>query len=124
MCGCRGRRARRRGNILRQAGRARRTFRLRAFKQQVRMWRPRVDLALCGAGMPVRRFRVWIVSPLASTYMWRSGRARPHGHAKPRQANAKEMLMVAVIERETTSEAIEATVNYILDNGEKQLGRA
>jgi hypothetical protein len=34
-------------------------------------------------------------------------------------ANAKEMLMVAVIERETTSEAIEATVNYILNNGEK-----
>src|SRR5262245_59849471 len=29
------------------------------------------------------------------------------------------MLMVAVIERETTSEAIEATVNYILNNGEK-----
>jgi len=27
--------------------------------------------------------------------------------------------MVAVIERETTSEAVEATVNYILDNGEK-----
>ena len=27
--------------------------------------------------------------------------------------------MVEVIERETVNEAIEATVNYVLDNGEK-----
>jgi len=32
---------------------------------------------------------------------------------------AKELPMVEVIERETVNEAIEATVNYILDNGEK-----
>jgi hypothetical protein len=32
---------------------------------------------------------------------------------------AKELPMVEVIERETVNEAIEATVNYIVDNGEK-----
>ena len=31
--------------------------------------------------------------------------------------------MVEVIERETVNEAIEATVNYVLDNGEKYLRR-
>src|ERR1700674_4848528 len=40
----------------------------------------------------------------------------------PMDASAKELPMVEVIERETVVEAnksIEATVNYILDNGEK-----
>src|ERR671935_3337456 len=32
---------------------------------------------------------------------------------------AKELLMVEVLERDTVGETIEATVNYILDNGEK-----
>jgi len=35
------------------------------------------------------------------------------------QPNTKELPMVEVIERETVNEAIEATVNYVLDNGEK-----
>jgi hypothetical protein len=54
---------------LRQAGLARRTFRIRAFKQQFRMRCARVDLALCGVGMPVQRFRAWIVPAAVWTYI-------------------------------------------------------
>src|SRR5262245_27720969 len=54
--------------------------------------------------------------------------ARPAAAAAWREGNmarrelspkAKELPMVEVIERETVNEAIEATVNYIFDNGEK-----
>jgi hypothetical protein len=60
-----------------------------------------------------------IVSPATAPYInrcgWRGREAR-----EPRQAKREgEVPMAAVIERETASEAIEATVNYIVNNGEK-----
>jgi hypothetical protein len=57
-----------------------------------------------------------IVPCAIRTYIGQVGSSRLRG---PTQANAQEVPMVAVIERDTASEAIEATVNYILDNGEK-----
>src|SRR5262249_35930213 len=47
--------------------------------------------------------------------IWREGNRARTGWSP----EAKELPMVEVIERETVNEAIEATVNYILDNGEK-----
>src|ERR1700741_839058 len=66
-----------------------------------------------------RPHRMRIVSPATAPYInrcgWRGREAR-----EPRQAKREgEVPMVAVIERETASEAIEATVNYIVNNGEK-----
>src|SRR5260370_16229168 len=63
-----------------------------------------------------RQYPVWIVLPARRTYI----RARAAGGvAQPCSRNARELPMVEVIERETVNEAIEATVNYVLDNGEK-----
>src|SRR5437764_12221225 len=69
------------------------------------------------AGPRSRRMR--IVSLATAPYIngsgWRGREAR-----EPRQAKSEgEVPMVAVIERETASEAIEATVNYVVNNGEK-----
>src|SRR5262249_61742199 len=61
-----------------------------------------------------------IVSPMARAYIRcpaRRGRWMTRSKCSPK---AKELPMVEVIERETVGEAIEATVNYILDNGEKK----
>src|SRR5262245_58056584 len=67
----------------------------------------------------------------AAAEVWREGNTarrqygakeiRSEGNTARRELSpkAKELPMVEVIERETVNEAIEATVNYILDNGEK-----
>src|SRR5262249_42528962 len=97
----------------------RRTFRMQRFKQQIRMQSARVN---CSAARPACR------TPLAPhadcvacnpvLYLWFGPIAAERRH-EPRQANVKERPMGAVIEREAASEAMEATVNYILNNGQK-----
>src|SRR5215475_12888736 len=69
---------------------------------------------VCRIGMSEpRRYDMRIVPPGARPYI-----RRPAGRGR-RSPKAKELPMVEVIERETVNAAIEATVNYILDNGEK-----
>src|SRR5258708_35170711 len=55
--------------------------------------------------------------PLATLYHVSHTPPRPCGAAS--KASAKELPMVAVLEQETAPATIEATVNYIFDNGEK-----
>jgi hypothetical protein len=57
-----------------------------------------------------RQYAMPIVSPGRRTYIL---------SAAAEDANAKELPMVEVIERDTVGETIEATVNYVLDNGQK-----
>src|SRR5205807_4254444 len=81
-------------------------------------------LCLPISGLPRRHARapsIWYAdcaAPSAGLYQG-SGPPRPMDHAKQCSPKAKELPMVEVIERETVGEAIEATVNYILDNGDK-----
>ena len=58
-----------------------------------------------------------VVSPAPDLYHVSNTPPRPCGAAS--MASAKELPMVAVLEQETTPATIEATVNYIFDNGEK-----
>src|SRR5262245_55428914 len=80
---------------------------------------------VCRIGMSEpRRYDMRIVPPGARPYIRRpAGRgrrmARREYARRELSPKAKELPMVEVIERETVNEAIEATVNYILDNGEK-----
>src|SRR5262249_23529248 len=107
------------GNILEQAALGRRTFRIRGFKQQYSGVASACRFQVCRAGMPEPRHGRPIVSPLARAYIRcpaRRGRCMTRRECSPK---AKELPMVEVIEREAVGEAIEATVNYIVDNGEK-----
>src|SRR5215813_8570308 len=87
-----------------------------------------------GLGLPIFRFADFrfAVSACQSPVDMICGLCRPRrgpisGSGRPRRRmarrecspKAKELPMVEVIERETANEAIEATVNYILDNGQK-----
>src|SRR5262249_33906433 len=104
-----------------RAGRlGRRTFRIGGFKQQCSGATSACRFQVCRIGMSEpRRYDMPIVPPGARPYIRRpAGRGRRMARREC-SLKAKELPMVEVIERETVNEAIEATVNYILDNGEK-----
>src|SRR5262249_55653023 len=79
-------------------------------------------LCLPISGLPRRHARAPLLCGLSRPRRGPISGVRPAGpmdDAKQCSPKAKELPMGEVIERETVGEAIEATVNYILDNGEK-----
>jgi hypothetical protein len=90
----------------------RRTFRVLGLKQQS-------PFLPCRAGMSERRLPDMAIVPPASPAYITCSALRPAAAPSDAAGKAKELPMVEVIERETVGETIEATVNYVLDNGEK-----
>src|SRR5262249_3741008 len=87
-------------------------LRLAVFRFAVSACQSPVDM-ICGLCRPGRG-PISGARPAAADVEREGNTAR-----KELSPKAKELPMVEVIERETVNEAIEATVNYILDNGEK-----